>query len=65
LKQLKVKKIAHFEKSKIVMAEAATGQFPITFSCRIIQHLQQKQFQERFSGLDSRGEQVKTFPEPI
>ena len=63
LKQVKVKYLAHFEKSKLFMTEAST-QFPIAFSCEIIRDLQQH-FQQQFLHLNSRAEQVTLFQNPF
>ena len=59
----KGKKIFHFEKCKVFNAEATT-QFPVVFSCGIIQDLQH-QFQERFSDLDSIADEIRLFQNPF
>ena len=63
LKHVKMKSVTHFEKSKIFMAEA-TIQFPVAFSCGIIQELHQH-FQDRFSDLDSTANEVRLFQNPF
>ena len=63
LKQVKVKNFFHFEKCEVFNAEATT-QFPVAFSCEIIQDLQH-QFLERFSDLDSIADEITLFQNPF
>jgi len=44
--------------------EETSAHFPIGFACEIIQDLQ-KQFQDQFSDLDSRAEEVRLFQNPF
>ena len=63
LKTSNSKNFFHFEKCKVFNAEATT-QFPVAFSCGIIQDLQH-QFQERFSDLDSIADEIRFFQNPF
>ena len=63
LEQVQVKNLIHFQQCKVFMAEA-TAELPTSFACEIIKDLQ-LQFQERFSDLDSKAEEVTLFQNPF
>lgn len=63
LEQVQANNLTHFQQCKVFMAEA-TAEFPTSFACEIIKDLQ-LQFQQRFSDLDSKAEEVRLFQNPF
>ena len=63
LKQVQANNLTHFQQCKVFMDEA-TVELPTSFACEIIKNLQ-KQFQERFSDLDSKAGEVRLFQNPF